>query len=95
MAEMVRNYLVIGAHPDDPDLLFGGCAVKLLKAGHRVKFVSVSSGDCGHYAMEPAALALRRHREAQESAKVAGLTGYEILVCPTAMSSARWNCVKG
>ena len=51
MAEMVRNYLVIGAHPDDPDLLFGGCAVKLLKAGHQVKFVSVSSGDCGHYAM--------------------------------------------
>lgn len=82
MAEMVRNYLVIGAHPDDPDLLFGGCAVKLLKAGHRVKFVSVSSGDCGHYAMEPAALALRRHREAQESAKVAGLTGYEILDVP-------------
>ena len=63
MAEMVRNYLVIGAHPDDPDLLFGGCAVKLLKAGHQVKFVSVSSGDCGHYAMEPAALALRRHRK--------------------------------
>ena len=82
MAEMVRNYLVIGAHPDDPDLLFGGCAVKLLKAGHQVKFVSVSSGDCGHYAMEPAALALRRHREAQESAKVAGLTGYEILDVP-------------
>ena len=47
MAEMVRNYLVIGAHPDDPDLLFGGCAVKLLKAGHQVKFVSVSSGDWG------------------------------------------------
>ena len=77
-----RRYLFFGAHPDDPDLLFGGCAVKLLKAGHQVKFVSVSSGDCGHYAMEPAALALRRHREAQESAKVAGLTGYEILDVP-------------
>lgn len=78
----MKSYLVIGAHPDDPEVLFGGCAVKLRKAGHRVKFVSVSSGDCGHYAMEPAALARRRYLETRESAKIADLTEYEILDIP-------------
>ena len=74
-----KRYLVFGAHPDDCDLLFGGTAIKLARAGHLVKFVSVCNGDCGHYAMEREALAARRYAETQASAKIAGLAEYQVL----------------
>lgn len=74
-----KRFLVFGAHPDDADLAFGGTALKLIAAGHQVKFVSVANGDCGHFSMKPAELAERRYKEAQESAKIAGLSEYQIL----------------
>ena len=74
-----KRYLVFVAHPDDCDLLFGGTAIKLARAGHLVKFVSVCNGDCGHYAMEREALAARRYAETQASAKIAGLAEYQVL----------------
>lgn len=58
--------LAIGAHPDDCDEQFGGTAAKLAKAGHRVKFLSVTNGDAGHHEMGGAALAKRRFLETQE-----------------------------
>jgi LmbE family N-acetylglucosaminyl deacetylase len=76
---MVKRFLVIGAHPDDPELMFGGCAVKLAKLGHKVKFVSCCNGDAGHYDATPLELAARRKREALKSAAIAGLAEYEIL----------------
>ena len=45
------NVLVFGAHPDDCDLRFGGAAMKYRALGHRVKFVSMTNGDTGHYGM--------------------------------------------
>ncbi len=74
-----KRYLVIGAHPDDPDLVFGGCAIKLARLGHSVKFVSCCNGDAGHYSMERKALAERRKNEALSSAAVAGLSEYQVL----------------
>ncbi len=74
-----KKFLVFGAHPDDPDLMFGGTAIKLIKAGHQVKFVSMTNGDAGHFAMNPQELAKRRYDEAQASAKIAGLYEYQIL----------------
>ena len=74
-----RTYLVIGAHPDDPDELFGGCAVKLSKLGHQVIFVSVTNGDAGHFSMTPEALAKRRYAETQASAAMGGLADYQVL----------------
>jgi len=71
--------LIIGAHPDDPDLMFGGCAVKLARQGHSVKFVSCTDGGAGHYRMDRESLVERRRREAQASAAVAGLSGYDVL----------------
>ena len=47
----VKRYLMIGAHPDDADIRFGGTALKLTRAGHLVKFVSMCNGDCGHFDM--------------------------------------------
>lgn len=74
-----KKFMMIGAHPDDADLVFGGTALKLIKLGHKVKFVSSCNGDKGHYCVEPVALAARRKLEAQSSAKIAGLEEYEVL----------------
>ena len=62
------RYLFIGAHPDDPDILMGGTALKLIRSGHHVKFVSLCNGNCGHFRMTPEALAERRKKEAEKSA---------------------------
>ncbi len=62
-----RRYLVFGAHPDDPDLRFGGTAIQLIRAGHMVKFVSLTNGCRGHYAMDGKELARRRYAETQAS----------------------------
>jgi len=74
--------LVIGAHPDDPDLTAGGLALKYVKAGAWVKLVSVSNGDKGHMAMAPEALAARRYRETQRSKEILGVEAYEVLRHP-------------
>ena len=73
------RYMFIGAHPDDADLMIGGTALKAIKAGHHVKFVSASNGDRGHQSMPSPELAVRRYNEAQKSAALAGLDEYEIL----------------
>ena len=74
-----KRYLIFGAHPDDADLVFGGGAVQLIVAGHKVKFVSVANGDCGHFSMASTELAKRRYQETQASARLAGLTEYQVL----------------
>ena len=73
------RYMFIGAHPDDADLMIGGTALKAIKNGHHVKFVSASNGDRGHQFMPSTELAARRYKEAQKSASLAGLDEYEIL----------------
>jgi LmbE family N-acetylglucosaminyl deacetylase len=77
MSEPLR-ILAIGAHPDDCDYKFGGCAVLYSRLGHTVRFVSVTNGDAGHYRLGGGPLARRRYQEAQRSAGVAGIE-YELL----------------
>jgi len=71
--------LFIGAHPDDAEYDFGAAAAKLVAAGAEVSFVSVCNGDNGHQTMEPAALAARRYRETQASAKTYGIERYIVM----------------
>jgi LmbE family N-acetylglucosaminyl deacetylase len=59
--------IVFGAHPDDCDLDAGGIAIKYVKMGHKVKFVSMTNGDAGHQSQGGGALAKRRMAEAQEA----------------------------
>ncbi len=94
-----KRFLIIGAHPDDPELMFGGCAVKLTRQGHKVKFVSCCNGDAGHFSMKPEELATRRKGEAMKSAKIAGLEEYEILdnhdckLMPSLENRERITCI--
>ena len=56
--------IAFGAHPDDCDEKAGGLAAKYAAAGYRVKFVSVTNGDAGHYQQGGGPLAKRRREEA-------------------------------
>ena len=71
--------IAIGAHPDDCDIKFAGTAAKFAKAGHLVKFLSVTNGDAGHQTQRGVELAQRRRAETQESARRLGIAEYEVL----------------
>ena len=77
--EAKLRVIAFGAHPDDCDGKFGGTAAKFAKAGHAVKFVSVTNGDAGHQTEGGGALAKRRYAEAQESARRLGIAEYQVL----------------
>jgi LmbE family N-acetylglucosaminyl deacetylase len=66
--------IVFGAHPDDAEYKAGGTAAKWAKAGHKVKLVSVTNGDIGHWRAAGEALALRRAAEVRAAAEVLGVT---------------------
>lgn len=74
-----RRVLFVGAHPDDPDILFGGTALQLAKAGHLVKFVSMTNGDTGHHLLSRKETAAKRKLEAEASGRVCGLVEYEVM----------------
>lgn len=63
------KFLVLGAHPDDPDAQAGGLAVKMRKKGHEVTFLSLTNGNAGHQTMAREPLRARRLAEMQEVAK--------------------------
>lgn len=78
---MSASLLVIGAHPDDPDIRAGGLACAAADAGHDVRFVSVTDGRAGHHERHGEELVQRRREEATAAAEVAGID-YEILDIP-------------
>lgn len=78
MDKKIKRYLIIGAHPDDADIRFGGSALKLARAGHVVKFVSMCNGDCGHFSMTREALRDRRYLETQASKDFSGIAEYQV-----------------
>jgi N-acetylglucosamine malate deacetylase 1 len=79
MAENRLRILVVGAHPDDPDITCGGVAILWAAQGHTVKFLSLTNGDTGHHAIGGIELARRRHAETQASARTAGIAEYQVI----------------
>jgi len=67
------NVIVFGAHPDDCDNKAGGTAALFAQMGHRVKFVSLTNGDAGHYEKGGGHLAKIRREEAIEAGKRLGI----------------------
>jgi LmbE family N-acetylglucosaminyl deacetylase len=65
--------ICFGAHPDDAEYKSGGTAALWAKLGHKVKLVSVTNGDIGHWEMSGGALAKRRTAESAEVAKRLGV----------------------
>ena len=66
--------IVFGAHPDDCEVDAGGTACLWSQRGDRVKFVSVTNGDIGHWQTAGGPLAQRRLKEVQEVAAILGNT---------------------
>ena len=72
-AQKPLRVIVFGAHPDDCELSAGGTAARWVKLGYKVKFVSVTNGDIGHYQMAGAILARRRTAEVKRFAEILGI----------------------
>lgn len=77
MAHQLR-ILAIGAHPDDCDFKVAGTAALYVRAGHRVRFLSLTNGDAGHHEIGGAELARRRRGETLAVAAALGLE-YHVL----------------
>ena len=85
------RFLVIGAHPDDCDLLAAGLAMKMLQKGHEVFFLSATDGSAGHQTMSRKELAERRYEECRQAGEVLGLH-YETLPIPDGELTADLQC---
>jgi LmbE family N-acetylglucosaminyl deacetylase len=70
--------IAFGAHPDDCEICAGGTAIKFVRLGHAVKFVSVTNGDAGHQSQGGGILAGRRRAESLEAGRRLGVE-YEVL----------------
>lgn len=67
------NILMIGAHPDDCDILASGLALRYLRDGHRVRFLSMTDGSAGHHVLNRAETAARRLQETQAVQQLTGI----------------------
>jgi len=65
--------IAFGAHPDDCEIRAGGVAAMWAKQGHKVKFVSTTNGDIGHWKSAGGPLAQRRKAEVEKCAKILGI----------------------
>ena len=65
--------ICFGAHPDDAEYKNGGTAALWAEQGHKVKLVSVTNGDIGHFEMAGGTLAQRRSAEVKAAAKILGV----------------------
>ena len=65
--------IAFGAHPDDCEIRAGGVAAMWVKQGHKVKFVSTTNGDIGHWKIAGGPLAKRRKAEVEEAARILGI----------------------
>jgi LmbE family N-acetylglucosaminyl deacetylase len=70
----VLRIICFGAHPDDCELQIGGTAALWAARGHKVKFVSVTNGDIGHWREAGAPLARRRRAEVEKADGMVGAT---------------------
>ena len=70
-SEKPLRIIVIGAHPDDPEEV-GGTMAKFIQLGHKVRLVSMTNGNAGHFEMGGGPLAQRRFKEAQCAGNVIG-----------------------
>ena len=68
------HIICFGAHPDDCELQAGGVGAMWAAKGHKVKLVSVTNGDIGHWREAGGPLAIRRTAEAAEADKILGVT---------------------
>jgi LmbE family N-acetylglucosaminyl deacetylase len=77
----VTTYLVVAAHPDDPDFGVAGTAARLAMDGHAVHYLLLTSGDAGSEdpTIPPQDLIRVREQEQEAAASILGLSGVHFL----------------
>lgn len=85
------RFLVIGAHPDDCDLLAGGLAAKMRAKGHEVFFLSATDGSAGHQTQSRDEIRARRAEELRKAGEALGVA-YECLPIPDGELTADLSC---
>jgi LmbE family N-acetylglucosaminyl deacetylase len=77
-------YVVVAAHPDDPDFGVAGSAACLARAGHPVHYLILTSGDAGSEdpTIPPAELARLREAEQDAAGRILGLSSVRYLHFP-------------
>ncbi|MBN2138037.1 MAG: PIG-L family deacetylase [Sedimentisphaerales bacterium] len=65
--------IAFGAHPDDCEIRAGGVAAMWAARNCKVKFVSTTNGDIGHWKQAGGPLAKRRKAEVEKAAKILGI----------------------
>jgi LmbE family N-acetylglucosaminyl deacetylase len=80
----VSTYLVVAAHPDDPDFGVAGTAARLARDGHDVCYLMLTSGDAGSEdpTIPPDDLIRVREAEQEEAGRILGLKRVEFLRYP-------------
>src|ERR671933_2561790 len=80
----VATYLVVAAHPDDPDFGVAGTAASLASDGHAVYYLMLTSGDAGSEdpTVSPDELVRVREAEQRQAARILGLSGVHFLRYP-------------
>src|SRR5918993_789524 len=73
-APRVLRVIAFGAHPDDAEQKFGGTAALMAAQGHKVKLVSLTNGDVGHFEQAGGPLAIRRKAEVEACHKKIGVS---------------------
>jgi len=66
--------ICFGAHPDDCEIQAGGVGAMWAAKGHKVKLVSVTNGDIGHWRDAGGPLAKRRKAEVERADEMLGVT---------------------
>ncbi|HUR47258.1 MAG TPA: PIG-L family deacetylase [Candidatus Saccharimonadales bacterium] len=66
--------ICFGAHPDDCEIQAAGVGAMWAAKGHKVKLVSVTNGDIGHWRDAGGPLAKRRRAEMLEADKILGVS---------------------
>ncbi len=74
MADEKLRLMIIGAHPDDAEVMTCALMCEYRNAGHDVHVISVTNGDAGHYATFGDELAAIREKELRDSCGVIGAT---------------------
>ena len=82
--DLVAIYLVVAAHPDDPDFGVAGTAARLASEGHSVHYLMLTSGDAGSEdpGVPPDELVRVREAEQQAAGRILGLSGVHFLRFP-------------
>lgn len=73
----MRRVLCVQAHPDDGEIGAGATVARLVQAGARVVYLTVTDGGVGTQdpSLEPGELVRIRRREGEEAALLLGVTG--------------------